>query len=81
MGADRLAQWYMPDLLLIGDAIQEAVMAANELARTLDAGTLQLDHLTTVQRQREWPTRVIQAFKAQIQRRIVAPARNTNTPL
>ncbi len=60
VGADRLVQWYMPGLLLIGDAahimspvggvginyaIQDAVVAANELAQPLKAGTLQLDHL------------------------------------
>ena len=96
VGADRLAQWYLPGLLLIGDAahimspvggvginyaIQDAVVAANELAQPLKADTLQLDHLVTVQRQREWPTRAIQAFQALIQRRVVAPALNTNTPL
>ena len=95
VGADRLAQWYMPGLLLIGNAahimspvggvgidyaIQDAVVTANELAQPLHAGTLQLDHLATVQRQREWRTRVIQAFQAQIQCRIAAPALSTNTP-
>ena len=95
VGSDSLAQWYMPDLQLIGDAahimspvggvdidyaIQDAVVAANGLAETLKAGTLQLDHLVTVQRQREWPTRAIRAFQGQIQRGILAPARHTNTP-
>ena len=39
------------------------------------------DHLATVQRQSEWPTRATQAFQAQIQRRIVAPALNIKAPV
>ncbi len=89
VGADRLAQWYQAGLLLIGDAahvmspvggiginyaIHDAVVAANILARPLWSHTVQESHLADIQRQRAWPTRVIQAFQAQIQQRIIAPA-------
>ncbi len=89
VGADRLAQWYQAGLLLIGDAahvmspvggiginyaIHDAVVAANILARPLRSHTVHERHLAAIQRQREWPTRVIQAFQAQIQRRLVVPA-------
>ncbi len=89
VGADRLLQWYQPGLLLIGDAahvmspiggvginyaIQDAVVAANVLARPLRKDNVQESHLADVQRQRAWPTRVIQAFQAQIQQCVVAPA-------
>ena len=89
VGADRLAQWYQAGLLLIGDAahvmspvggiginyaIHDAVVAANILARPLRSHTVHERHLAAIQRQREWPTRVIQAFQAQIQQRLIAPA-------
>ena len=89
VGADRLSQWHQAGLLLIGDAahvmspvggvginyaIHDAVVAANILAQPLRSHTVQERHLADVQRQREWPTRVIQAFQAQIQQRLIAPA-------
>ena len=89
VGADRLSQWYQAGLLLIGDAahvmspvggiginyaIHDAVVAANILARPLRSHTVQEHHLADIQRQRAWPTRVIQTFQAQIQQRIIAPA-------
>lgn len=89
VGADRLSRWYQAGLLLIGDAahvmspvggvginyaIHDAVVAANILARPLRHHTVQEHHLADIQRQREWPTRVIQAFQAQIQQRLVVPA-------
>jgi 2-polyprenyl-6-methoxyphenol hydroxylase-like FAD-dependent oxidoreductase len=72
-------RWYRPGLLLIGDAahtmtpaagsgikyaIEDAVVAANVLAGPLKAGRVRLRDLAEVQRRREWPTRVIQAFGA-----------------
>ena len=89
VAADRLSQWYQSGLLLIGDAahvmspvggvginyaIHDAVAAANILARPLRSHTVHERHLADVQRQREWPTRVIQAFQAQLQQRLIAPA-------
>ncbi len=85
---DRLPQWYRPGLLCIGDAahamspiggvginlaIQDAVAAANILADPLGAGAVTLDHLAQVQRRREWPMRVTQAFQRTIQNRVIGP--------
>jgi 2-polyprenyl-6-methoxyphenol hydroxylase-like FAD-dependent oxidoreductase len=85
---DRLPQWYRPGLLCIGDAahamspiggvginlaVQDAVAAANILAEPLRAGAVTLDHLARVQRRRQWPTRVTQAFQRTIQNRVIRP--------
>jgi 2-polyprenyl-6-methoxyphenol hydroxylase-like FAD-dependent oxidoreductase len=79
VASSRCRRWYKPGLLLIGDAahtmtpaagsgikyaIEDAVVAANVLAAPLKAGRVQLEDLAEVQRQREWPTRVIQAMGA-----------------
>lgn len=79
VASSRCRRWYKPGLLLIGDAahtmtpaagsgikyaIEDAVVAANVLAAPLKAGRVQLRDLAEVQRQREWPTRVIQAIGA-----------------
>jgi len=83
VASDRLPRWYRPGLLLIGDAahtmspvggvginyaIADAVVAANRLYLGLRAGRVDPRDLAAVQREREWPTRVIQAFQAQAQR-------------
>jgi 2-polyprenyl-6-methoxyphenol hydroxylase-like FAD-dependent oxidoreductase len=87
--SNRLPVWYKSGLLLIGDAahvmspvggvginfaIQDAVEAANVLAPRLLAGRVDTADLAEVQRRRERPTRIIQAFQAFLQRRIAAPA-------
>jgi 2-polyprenyl-6-methoxyphenol hydroxylase-like FAD-dependent oxidoreductase len=79
VASNRCRRWYKPGLLLIGDAahtmtpaagsgikyaIEDAVVAANLLAPSLLAGRVRLRELAEVQRQREWPTRIIQAFGA-----------------
>ena len=69
----------------INYAIQDAVVAANVLAEQLKTHQRQLidldpSYLAAVQRRREWPTRIIQAFQAQIQRRILAPALRSKVP-
>ncbi len=94
--SSRCSRWYKPGLLLIGDAahvmspvggvginyaIMDAVATANMLSTSLRNGHMTIDELRAVQRRREWPTRVIQAIQALIQRRIVAGALDTNSTL
>jgi 2-polyprenyl-6-methoxyphenol hydroxylase-like FAD-dependent oxidoreductase len=89
----RVAKWYKPGLLLIGDAahvmspvggvginyaVQDAVAAANILTRPLKSGTLTTDHLDAVQARREWPTRMMQRVQTAIQQRVIAQALRTN---
>jgi 2-polyprenyl-6-methoxyphenol hydroxylase-like FAD-dependent oxidoreductase len=87
--SSRVKRWHRPGLLLVGDAahvmspvggvginyaIQDAVVAANVLAAPLKAGALGDEDLREVQRQREWPTRLIQALQTAIQKRVLASA-------
>jgi len=79
---DRLKRWDRPGLLCIGDAahamspiggvginlaIQDAIAAANILATPLRRGTVTQEDLKTVQKRREFPTRVIQRVQIFIQ--------------
>ncbi|MBW4605926.1 MAG: FAD-dependent oxidoreductase [Hassallia sp. WJT32-NPBG1] len=83
--SSRVKRWYHPGLLLIGDAahimspvggvginyaIQDAVVAANVLNKPLKAGRVDERDLAKVQRKRELPTRIIQAFQALVQKQI-----------
>jgi 2-polyprenyl-6-methoxyphenol hydroxylase-like FAD-dependent oxidoreductase len=87
--SSRLPRWYRPGLLLIGDAahvmspiggvginyaIQDAVVAANILGTSLKNDRLHLWDLAEVQRQREWPTRIIQGFQSLMQDQIIKGA-------
>ena len=87
--SNRCPRWHQPGLLLIGDAahvmspvggvginyaIQDAVVAANLLAKPLLEERLEEQHLAEVQRRREFPTRFIQGFQAMMQERVLAPA-------
>lgn len=89
----RLKRWYRPGLLLIGDAahvmspvggvginyaIQDAVVAANVLSEPLKKEHLHLWDLAQVQRQRELPTRIIQAFQSLMQQQILVRAMNSD---
>lgn len=77
VASSRCRRWYKPGLLLIGDsahtmtpaagagikyAIEDAVVAANVLTEPLRAGRVRLRHLAEIQRQRDWPTRIIQGM-------------------
>jgi 2-polyprenyl-6-methoxyphenol hydroxylase-like FAD-dependent oxidoreductase len=88
VAVDRLRRWSVPGLLCIGDAahamspiggvginlaIQDAVAAANRLARPLAEGTLTSDDLHAVQHRRMFPTRVTQALQVAVQNRILGP--------
>src|SRR2546426_4448629 len=94
--SSRCPIWHKPGLLLIGDAahvmspvggvginyaIQDAVMAANLLAGPLKAGRVRPQDLAKVQREREWPTRVIQAVQSPMQKRIIASVLRSQGPV
>ena len=94
--SSRLPRWYRPGLLLIGDAahvmspvggvginyaIQDAVEAANVLSEPLKVGKIRLRDLAEVQRKREWPTRIIQAFQNTIQKQVLANVLKSDQPL
>jgi 2-polyprenyl-6-methoxyphenol hydroxylase-like FAD-dependent oxidoreductase len=83
----RLRRWYRPGLLLIGDAahtmspaggvgiseaIQDAVVASNVLGPRLCAGHVRVSDLAAVQRRREWPVRIVQAYQRQVQASLMA---------
>ncbi|MEU5698123.1 FAD-dependent oxidoreductase [Streptomyces aurantiacus] len=85
---DRLRQWWRPGLLCIGDAahtmspimgvginlaVQDAVAAANILAKPLRDGTLDDGHLGRVQRRRKPPTAAIQRMQLFLQTRFLEP--------
>jgi 2-polyprenyl-6-methoxyphenol hydroxylase-like FAD-dependent oxidoreductase len=85
---DRLSRWSRPGLLCIGDAahamspiggvginlaIQDAVAAANILGPVLLKRTPDLGDLQKVQKRREFPTKVIQAFQVAAQNLFLAP--------
>ncbi len=93
--SSRLARWYVPGLLLIGDAahvmspvggvginyaIQDAVAAANLLAEPLRRGEVSISDLAAVQRRREWAVRLIQAVQGFLQRNLVAEALDRGKP-
>jgi len=80
-------RWHRPGLLLIGDAahvmspvggvginyaVQDAVVAANVLIGPLKGGQVTESDLAEVQRQREWPVRVIQRFQTAMQNNLIA---------
>jgi 2-polyprenyl-6-methoxyphenol hydroxylase-like FAD-dependent oxidoreductase len=85
---DRLQQWYHPGLLCIGDAahamspiggvgvnlaVQDAVAAANILAKPLKGGTVGMSVLRAVQARRMFPTRVVQRIQVAMQNNIIGP--------
>jgi 2-polyprenyl-6-methoxyphenol hydroxylase-like FAD-dependent oxidoreductase len=93
--ADRLTRWHRPGYLAIGDAahamspvggvginiaIHDATAAANILWRPLASGTLRESDLAEVQRQREFPVRVIQALQSAVQARIIKPMLAADRP-
>jgi 2-polyprenyl-6-methoxyphenol hydroxylase-like FAD-dependent oxidoreductase len=96
VGVDRLQQWYRPGVLCIGDAahtmspvggvginlaVQDAVAAANILARPLRERTIGVADLRRVQQRRTFPMRVIQALQVAIQKRVIARVLENSAPL
>ena len=87
VGVDRLIIWHKPGVLCIGDAahamspiggvginlaVQDAVAAANILARPLREGRLTDADLAAVQTRRLWPTQIVQGLQVQIQKRVIS---------
>jgi 2-polyprenyl-6-methoxyphenol hydroxylase-like FAD-dependent oxidoreductase len=86
---NRMKRWYKPGLLCIGDAahamspvggvginlaVQDAVAASNILAVPLAERGTTIDDLANVQKRREFPMRMTQAFQILVQNRVLAPA-------
>ncbi len=98
---NRLRQWAKPGLLFIGDAahamspvggvginlaVQDAVAAANLLFSPLRSGAPSLAQLQTIQKRREWPTKMTQSVQVLLQNNVLAralsnPAHHTDAPL
>lgn len=93
--SSRCPLWHKPGVLVIGDAahvmspvggvginyaVQDAVVAANVLTGPLKSGTLYEAQLAEVQRQREWPTRVIQRMQSTMQDRLMVRALQSKSP-
>jgi 2-polyprenyl-6-methoxyphenol hydroxylase-like FAD-dependent oxidoreductase len=91
---NHVRQWYRPGVLLIGDAahtmspvagvgislaIQDAVVAANVLAAPLRRGSPGLAELAEIQRRREWPIRIVQAYQG-LMHRWLAHEQTRQTP-
>ena len=85
---NRLQRWYRPGLLCIGDAahamspvggvginlaVQDAVAASNILATALTERRVTVGDLAQVQKRREFPMRMTQAFQVLVQNRVLAP--------
>jgi 2-polyprenyl-6-methoxyphenol hydroxylase-like FAD-dependent oxidoreductase len=96
VAVDRLARWWRPGLLCIGDAahamspiggvgvnlaVQDAVAAANILAAPLREGRLTTGDLDAVQRRRTLPMKVIQAIQIGVQSRLVDPLLDSDEPM
>ena len=100
VGVDRLTRWHRPGVLCIGDAahtmspvggvginlaIQDAVAAANLLARPLNEKRVSEADLAAVQARRLRPTQIIQWVQVQIQKRVISGvlggAGQSNPPL
>jgi 2-polyprenyl-6-methoxyphenol hydroxylase-like FAD-dependent oxidoreductase len=62
----------------INYAIQDAVVTANILSKSLQQHHVEISDLAKVQQLRELPTRLIQAFQSLIQKRIFAPILTDN---
>ena len=96
VAVDRLRHWSRPGVLCIGDsahamspvggvginlAIQDAVAAANILAEPLLRGPVTEGRLREVQKRREFPTRMTQAFQVFAHKRLLTPTLSRRTPV
>jgi 2-polyprenyl-6-methoxyphenol hydroxylase-like FAD-dependent oxidoreductase len=86
VAVDRLKRWWRPGLLCIGDsahamspiggvginlAIQDAVAAANILAKPLKTRAADDHDLAAVQKRRQFPTRATQGMQIFIQNNVI----------
>jgi 2-polyprenyl-6-methoxyphenol hydroxylase-like FAD-dependent oxidoreductase len=93
--SSRCPLWHKPGVLVIGDAahvmspvggvginyaVQDAVVAANILAGPLKSGAVSEAHLAEIQRQREWPTRVIQRMQSIMQNNLIVRVLQSTRP-
>jgi 2-polyprenyl-6-methoxyphenol hydroxylase-like FAD-dependent oxidoreductase len=93
---DRLERWSRPGMLCIGDAahamspiggvginlaVQDAVAAANLLAKPLREGRLTDADLAAVQRRREAPARITQSVQMFIQNKLLASILKSTAPV
>jgi 2-polyprenyl-6-methoxyphenol hydroxylase-like FAD-dependent oxidoreductase len=96
VAVDRLAKWWRPGLLCIGDAahamspiggvginlaIQDAVAAANILGPKFLSGNPSDGDLDAVQRRRTFPTRATQKIQIAVQNRVITHVLRTDEPL
>ncbi len=96
VAVDRLERWRKPGFLAIGDAahamspvggvginlaVQDAVAAANMLARPLLDRSLSESHLAAVEKRRLFAVRLIQRGQVTIQNLVIARALAANQPL
>jgi 2-polyprenyl-6-methoxyphenol hydroxylase-like FAD-dependent oxidoreductase len=96
VAVDRLAKWWRPGLLCIGDAahamspiggvgvnlaVQDAVAAANILAVPLREGRLSTEHLDQIQRRRTFPMKVIQKIQTTVQERLLDKILDAQEPM
>ena len=88
VAVDRLPRWHLPGLLFIGDAahamspiggvginlaVQDAIAAANILARPLKTGRLRARDLSAVRRRRWFPTWAMQKIQTTMQNIAIDP--------
>ncbi len=91
---NRMVEWARPGFLCIGDAahamspvggvginlaIQDAVAAANLLGPVLQKRIPRLSDLQKIQRRRDFPTKVVQAFQVIAQKAVMARTRSAVT--
>lgn len=91
--ADCLPRWYVPGVLLIGDAahvmspvggvgincaIQDAIVAANTLGQKLKERSVQVQDLAEIQRRRELSTRFLLKYQYFLQKRLLDATINSN---
>jgi 2-polyprenyl-6-methoxyphenol hydroxylase-like FAD-dependent oxidoreductase len=96
VAVDRLATWWRPGLLCIGDAahamspiggvgvnlaVQDAIAAANILAAPLRESRLTTDHLAQVQQRRTFPMKVIQKMQVTVQNRLIDKILDAKKPI